>query len=1060
MLKDNEPACVGFYDEMIYPAERFFTKLLPDKSSALLTVPGCAREMMALSKKLESSLSLAGNSISLDMRRLRGWTALGLFLTFCRPILAAEPTVSSNDLPRFPPVEPRDAIKTFQIERGFHLELAASEPNLASPVALSFDENGRLFVVEMIDYSERREEVPHLGRIRMLEDSDGDGVFEKSTVFADNLPWPTAVFCYNGGVLVGATPDILYLKDTNGDGKADVRETMFTGFAEGVKRINVQAMLNSFIWGLDNRIHGATSGNGGVVKALKHPELSPVDLHGRDFIIEPRAMTMSSEAGGGQHGLSFDDVGRRFACNNSDHIRLFMYDERYAGRNPGYSMPPPLESIAVDGPAAEVYRISPEEPWRVIRTRWRVAGLVPGPIEGGGRASGYFTGATGTLIYRGDAFPKEFLDNAFIGDAGGNLVHRKELAPDGVGLKAQRGAGEEKKEFAASTDTWFRPVQFANGPDGCLYVIDMYREVIEHPWSLPDNIKKFLDLNSGNLRGRIYRIVPDGFKRPQPAQLGRSSVKELVATLENPNGWHRDTASRLLYERQDQAAVAPLAELLAHSKSALGRLHALHSLEGLGALTEERLLLALKDPDSAVREHAVKLSERFFVHGKPATPVLARLEQLADDPAPRVRYQLAFTLGEMRGPERIDPLARIARRDFADHWVQAAILSSLAEGAGELFGRISGNLSVTGAPAAKDFLRDLVRLVGLAPREKEVAQVKDFIGKLDQPALSFAAARALAEGLQQSGGKLAESDTQLKGVFARARSMANDEKVDETTRIEAIQLLGLTGFAGIGQELLTLLGGQEPQGVQLAALSTLGRFQETQVGSELVNRWAALSPRLRTEALAILLARADRALVLLQAIQSGAIQGTVLTTSQEKFLRGHRDAKIREITARVLGAKVAGTRQQVIDSFLPALGLKGNTVRGRKIYEERCISCHRLGGEGFALGPDLVTVKNTGREKLLVNILDPNREVRPDYVSYVVETKDDESLIGIIAAETGSSVTVRQAFGKEDVISRARIKKMQSQGQSLMPEGLEAGLSPQDLADLLEWIENADAAAK
>src|SRR5262249_36964561 len=371
-------------------------------------------------------------------------------------------------------------------------------------------------------------------------------------------------------------------------------------------------------------------------------------------------------------------------------------------------MPPPLESIAVDGPAAEVYRISPEEPWRVIRTRWRVAGLVPGPIEGGGRASGYFTGATGTLIYRGDAFPKEFLDNAFVGDAGGNLIHRKVLIPDGVGLKAQRGPSEEKSEFGASTDTWFRPVQFANGPDGCLYVIDMYREVIEHPWSLPDNVKKFLDLNSGNHRGRIYRLVPNGFKRPKPPQLGRSSVKELVATLENPNGWHRDTASRLLYERQDPAAVAPLAELLAHSKSALGRLHALHSLEGLGALTEERLLLALKDPDSDVREHGIKLSEAFFVQGKPPKSILSRLEQLADDPVPRVRYQLAFTLGEIRGPEKIDPLARIARRDFADHWTQAAILSSLAEGAGDLFGRIAADLSRSGNPAAKDFLRDLV----------------------------------------------------------------------------------------------------------------------------------------------------------------------------------------------------------------------------------------------------------------------------------------------------------------------------------------------------------------
>src|SRR5258706_4274244 len=246
-------------------------------------------------------------------------------------------------------------------------------------------------------------------------------------------------------------------------------------------------------------------------------------------------------------------------------------------------MPAPLLDIAVDGPAAEVYRASPEEPWRVIRTKWRVRGNLSGPIGGGGRSAGYFTGATGVTIYRGNAYGPEFEGDAFIGDAGGNLVHRKKLLPDGAIVKAQRAADEQTSEFVASTDTWFRPVQFANGPDGCLYVIDMYRETIEHPWSLPESLKKHLDLNSGNDRGRIYRVVPEGFKRPGKVRLGEASMAELVKTLAHPNGWHRDTAARLIYERQDRAAV-PLVEALLANHGAkpqaaeveLGRLHALY----------------------------------------------------------------------------------------------------------------------------------------------------------------------------------------------------------------------------------------------------------------------------------------------------------------------------------------------------------------------------------------------------------------------------------------------------------------------------------------------------
>src|SRR6185437_7775065 len=572
----------------------------------------------------------------------------------------------SGELPRIPPVEPDDALKTFRVQPGFRVEQLAAEPLVSDPVAIAFDEDGRLYVVEMRGYSEEADDL--LSRVRLLEDVDGDGRFDKSTVFVDKLSWPTAVICYDGGVFIGDAPDILYCKDADGDGKAEIRKTVFTGFGKS----NVQGLMNTFAWGLDNRIHGATSSSGGKIVPAGDEKAAPVTVNGRDFAFDPRTRAFAATSGGAQHGVSFDDWGRKFVCSNSDHIQQVMFEDRYLARNPYLSAPSPRKSIAADGPQAEVFRVSPVEPWRIVRTRLRASGAVPGIVEGGGRPAGYFTGATGATIYRGDAWPKQPYELAVVGDVGSNLVHRKRLEPNGLEFVAKRI--DERSEFVASTDIWFRPAQFANAPDGTLYIMDVYREVIEHPDSLPPVIKKHLDLTSGRDRGRIYRIVPDGFKQRPLPRLGNASTVELVALLEHTNGWHRQTASRLLYERNDRAAEPLLAALAKNSKSPLGRMHALYALAGLEALQSESLLRALGDEHPGVREHAIKLAERLLEPspsgrgqgegesrvnspspqpspaGRGSLPpdIHEKLLSLAGDEELRVRYQLAFTLGELK----------------------------------------------------------------------------------------------------------------------------------------------------------------------------------------------------------------------------------------------------------------------------------------------------------------------------------------------------------------------------------------------------------------------------
>jgi len=965
------------------------------------------------------------------------WLSLWLVVFGCRA-LAAESEPDAGQLPRIPPTEPKKALATFKIKPGFRVELAAAEPNVRDPVALSFDEYGRMYVVEMRDYSERRDE--RLGEVRLLEDADNDGLFEKSTVFADGLPWPTAVICYDGGVFVAATPDILFLRDTNGDRKADERRVVFTGFGKGVERLNVQALPNSFNWSLDNRIHGATGPNGGQVTAPDSLQIAPVELRGRDFSFDPRTLDLRAETGGSQHGLTFDNRGRKFVCNNSSHIQTLMYEERYAARNRVYSLPRALVDIAADGGAAPVFRISPDEPWRVIRTQWRVAGKVPGPIEGGGRASGYFTSATGVTIYRGDAYGPEFMGDAFIADCGSNLVHRKKIRSRGTELIAERPDDEQKTEFLASSDNWFRPVQFANAPDGCLYVLDMYREVIEHPWSLPPGIKKHVDLNAGNDRGRIYRIVPEKFKRRPAPDLGRASTADLVKTLGHPNGWHRDTAARLLFERQDKKATDALRGLLKSSTNELGRLHALYALAGMTGVKRADLGSALDDASPIVREHGIRLCERFNFH-----PGEATLARFAGDPDRRVRYQLAWSLGNFNGAVTI--LSQLMLRDLADPWMRAAILSSLdtpftrEAGASIVFDALMD--SPEAAPT------ELPQIIGALGQQQGIASVL----KVSATHTGFSLAHALGNGLRTSGKSLSEIAPDLfREVKDRAVRVASDSNQETKRRIEAIELLAHADYAAAETALAPLLRTNTAAEVQTAAIRTMAQFREQDVAGTLLPIWKQMPARARNDAFNALITRAKWVAPLLDALATGRIEKSGFTAQQVQALVNHSDPAIYGRAREIFNVATNSEREQTIQKLMPAARMQGDAAAGRKTYTDRCAACHRFGNEGNAVGPDIVAMKTSGKEKLLVNIVDPNREVAPNLQTYLVETTDGEAITGLLLKDSGGSVTLTIGGGSEITLIRAQVRKLTPQGKSLMPEGLEEGLTIKQVADLLEFL--------
>ena len=970
------------------------------------------------------------------------------------------PTVdAAKELPHYPAVEPSVAIATWKVKPGFKLQLAAHEPQVRDPIAICYDERGRMFVCEMIDYSERRDEIPHLGRVSVLEDKDGDGYYETSRVFADNLPWPTGLIWANGGLYVIATPDIWRFEDRAGKGVADHREKVFTGFGTGMKMINVQGMANSMQWGPDQRVHLlAGGGNRGKISCLLRTELPAVELGGNDFWFDPKTHTFGLEAGGAQYGMSFDDFGRKFACSNSDHLQYWVHERTGSSQNPYLPLPSPRASIAKDGGAAEVFRISPDEPWRIVRTRWRISGAVPGAVEGGGRVSGYFTGATGTTIYRGDAYGPAFKNNSFTGDAGGQLIHRKVITPatDGVNLSGERPADEKGFEFAASRDTWVRVVNFANAPDGCLHVCDMYREVIEHPWSIPDEIKKHLDLNNGNDRGRIYRLIPDdkNWVRRSSVDLSKATLTELVETLAHPNGWHRDTASRLIFERADPAALPLIETYFGRPDSALARLHALNLLHALGGLSERRLISTMADDDAAVRERAIHIAGDFYQKHPLPAEARAALILAAKSADARLRFATALTLARLTGPQTpsdiADTLIALARKDHAHAWIGPAILSAHPDFLShQMLPALAGD---DFAPQAEAFLSQLIYTRAKSQPAADRPDQVDLVIRLGTRPAHLV---ALSKGLPPIASALEKADLsgKLTKVFAEAGLVANDAKQTTERRSAALALLAAAPIKLSRPILTACLAADRPPEIQAEAIAQWGLSGDKSFASGVIAAWEGLATSVKPKAIAQLLQRPAYLPPLLDALGTKKLPATALDASQIQSLLKLKDAKLALEARTVLAEVIPPSRDVVTAKFASSIDQTGDATRGQAVFQRACVVCHRAAGQGMEVGPDLLTVKNKGRAALLTAILDPNKEVAAQYMTFLVQTRAGESYLGVITEDTATQLTLKMPGGVSKTILRADVIGSSSEGRSLMPEGLEGGLTTQDLADLLTFIE-------
>ncbi|QDV46939.1 Cytochrome c [Stieleria neptunia] len=966
-----------------------------------------------------------------------------LFLPCLAALLSLTPTPAADfadQLPRIAPTEPGDTLDGFRVADGYQIQLVAAEPLVNSPVAIEWDAEGALFVCEMRGYSEDRDD--KLSRITRLIDTDDDGVFDRHTVYADHLLWPTALFPYDGGLFVADAPDIFYLKDTDGDGVADSKQVVFTGFSIG----NVQGLLNSFRWGLDNRIHLACGTVGGKVRRADEDESAAVEVRGHDMAFDPKTYAFSLTSGGAQHGMCFDDWGRKFVSSNSDHLQQVMYEDRYIKRNPLLVAPSARQSIAADGPQAEVFRISPVEPWRVVRTRLRVAGLVGGPIEGGGRAAGYFTGATGVTIFRGDAWPKDDHSLAIVGDVGSNLIHRKRLRPAGVQLIGERI--DTESEFVASKDNWFRPAQFACGPDGALSVVDVYREVIEHPKSLPPEIKQHVDLTSGRNRGRIYRVVPDRFlHRPTP-KLNTFDIESLAKLLQHPNAWHRETAARLIYQRQDHAIAETLRRQSRQSKSAAGRLHSLYALHGLGLLKPEDVAARFDDHHPQVVRHAIRLAEPFTADEN----IIHDLKPLVRHASIDVRYQLAFSLGEFSFQAKPEWLAELALQNPTDRWIQTAVSSSTGGQPDHLFAALLKSGSVE--PLAP-FLLQLAKQIDRGDQnDQRRRSLSALVGAVHHPSLLPAIGRLNRSGRRASIGdelyKRAES--LAASLIPMALEQVSDAKRSDAERTRAIGWLGNAAIEDVFPTLVDVLRQHTSSELQIAVIRAMARSDSPELVEILLEPWPTWSPRLRSAAGDVLFSTAIRSTAVLDAIDAGSIDAADISLARWNALASSRDPELQKRAADYLATTKGPSREAVIERYQETFQLTGDARRGAEVFKQQCAGCHQAGDVGHAIGPSLAAAATRGGESILTNVLDPNREVNPQYVNYVVLTTDGRTIAGMIASENANSITLRRAENVSDTILRQDIELLRNTNQSIMPEGFEKAIPPQAMADLIEYL--------
>ena len=948
----------------------------------------------------------------------------------------------------------------YVIHKALEMRLLVSEPNIIDPVALAFDNNCQLYVAEMRDYPKGVTKKDKGGVIKLLSDTNGDGHYNRITKFANNLSYPTSVTAWKEGVLVAAPPNIIHLKDTNGDGISDIRKILVNGFKLGVTDSN----FNSLRWGIDNWIHGANGGNGGKVRFSEN-NTPATSLRNLDFRIKPNTLQLetTSQTGGG-FGLVFNEWGHSFTTYNIDYLQQRIIPQKYIDRANNL---PPFESttnISIHGKMARIFPIAEAE------TR------VNHPEQ-----AGYFSSAGGMGYLGISGYPEDLSGNIFVCDVVSNLIHRNLLQSKGGSYISKRSPTEKKSEFLASSDNCFRPVAIELGPDGALYLADMQREVIEHPDYIPSKLKKKMRIRGGETRGRIYKITPKSKTSKVITKLEPVRLDNFETEFASPNQWRRWTAQRLIYESQDSSLIPQLRNLIKHNNHFV-RLHALWSLQGLGGIQIDDILRGLADSNPRIRENTIRITET--IGSVEDQTIIQRLINLADDPDSTVRFQLALTLGEIRPAMSMNTaLEKIYINGHKDEWTRKAVLCSLR--ANEVQFTKSLSQKVLPIHLQELFQLSASRISESVDLDILIKTVLNSDWKNDEKIILL---KSIRTGLNRSSNlsrfKSLNSDSFILGsdvldlnlkieihqlcLVAGIGDFLSDSDIqkifDETPQLDGsnikkikqyIRFISLTGKpSAVAEKLSSIIKSTTNGDIQINTANELANIKEQKTPRSLVSYWPYFLPSVRPQLINMFVYNSRFRDAFLTALESKEITlgEANLDLEHRRELRRYSGSKIGARAKKLFGDEDYSNRNTEVEKWLPTLPKIGNAKKGRDTFKKLCSNCHRSHKEGYELGPDLEGLNHRSVEDLASNIIDPNMAINPKYAAYTVITKKDETFVGVLSNQNANSIKIRMPLGINKIINRKDIKELKSIRSSLMPIGLEKTMTPSNLRDVIEYI--------